>query len=541
MSRVVRSVAAALVAVCLLSATAAPAHAADQAESMEVKAQLSAAGVISVTETLSFAAPAPATVVQSFALAQDQGGRDALFDLTDLQVTASGAAATVTDVTASGVRTLTVETGGATEITISYQVRGATFANPDGTVRAAWNVLQGLSVPVGQVTGTFDLPPGVLDYICEGGVAGATRACGTWQGGLHGAMALSFTDGPRAAGDVLQAGAQLQAGAVAVTAAWQERWSLGRAFSLGWGRIGLAAAMTAVGCLALLAVWRRFRSRLTGARPDPVAEFAVDQDGHTTFTVAGRVRPGLVGTLIDQSVDPSDILASLLDLAQRGHLRITELPRFSASAVPDWTLQRREGAEPLEDYERELLDAVAPLGAAVAVSSLGGAIAPAIGQVQDTLYRSVVGQGWFTRHPAGRNRALPFAWAGVGVAVLAAAGLVVFTTWGLVGLALVAVALVGWLVAQESPVLSAKGGQVMAGLGRLSADLHNVPIAIKPGDEYTVASAVLPYAIVLGGWDRWLGALVAGDLDADADPEDLDWYHAPGDWHLSSLPQSLDA
>jgi hypothetical protein len=34
---------------------------------------------------------------------------------------------------------------------------------------------------------------------------------------------------------------------------------------------------------------------------------------------------------------------------------------------------------------------------------------------------------------------------------------------------------------------------------------------------------------------------VAGDLDADADPEDLDWYHAPGDWHLSSLPQSLDA
>ena len=48
--------------------------------------------------------------------------------------------------------------------------------------------------------------------------------------------------------------------------------------------------------------------------------------------------------------------------------------------------------------------------------------------------------------------------------------------------------------------------------------------------------------MVLGGWDRWLEALVAADDDeGTADPTDLAWYHAPDDWHLQQLPASLDA
>ena len=50
---------------------------------------------------------------------------------------------------------------------------------------------------------------------------------------------------------------------------------------------------------------------------------------------------------------------------------------------------------------------------------------------------------------------------------------------------------------------------------------------------------MLPYAVVLGGSERWLQALVAADGDADADSTDLDWYHAPDDWHLCDLPDSL--
>ncbi|MDN5727120.1 MAG: DUF2207 domain-containing protein, partial [Propionibacteriales bacterium] len=52
-------------------------------------------------------------------------------------------------------------------------------------------------------------------------------------------------------------------------------------------------------------------------------------------------------------------------------------------------------------------------------------------------------------------------------------------------------------------------------------------------------SEVLPYAIVLGGADRWLDAFAAADEDEDADPTDLDWYHGPQNWHLRDLPDSL--
>ena len=56
-----------------------------------------------------------------------------------------------------------------------------------------------------------------------------------------------------------------------------------------------------------------------------------------------------------------DVTATLLDLAVRGHLRITELPRESAHAATDWTFVRRESTDKLLDYEHTLLDAVAPI------------------------------------------------------------------------------------------------------------------------------------------------------------------------------------
>ena len=62
-----------------------------------------------------------------------------------------------------------------------------------------------------------------------------------------------------------------------------------------------------------------------------------------------------------------------------------------------------------------------------------------------------------------------------------------------------------------------------------------------PGKELEQISRLLPYAVVLGGKDRWIHALVKADPDPNPDPTELDWYHAPDDWHLQQLPQCLDA
>ena len=44
---------------------------------------------------------------------------------------------------------------------------------------------------------------------------------------------------------------------------------------------------------------------------------------------------------------------------------------------------------------------------------------------------------------------------------------------------------------------------------------------------------------MLGGQQRWIDAIVAGDTDEDEDRFDLVWYHGPEGWHLHDLPASL--
>ena len=59
------------------------------------------------------------------------------------------------------------------------------------------------------------------------------------------------------------------------------------------------------------------------------------------------------------------------------------------------------------------------------------------------------------------------------------------------------------------------------------------------GRELSELSEVLPYAVVLGGADRWLDGIAAADDDDVPDSEDLSWYHGPEDWQLGDLPHSL--
>lgn len=65
---------------------------------------------------------------------------------------------------------------------------------------------------------------------------------------------------------------------------------------------------------------------------------------------------------------------------------------------------------------------------------------------------------------------------------------------------------------------------------------------VPKDDAYAEISRIIPYAIVLGSFDRWLQALVDADDDPGVpDPDDLGWYRAPATWQLSDLPSSIDA
>ena len=96
----------------------------------------------------------------------------------------------------------------------------------------------------------------------------------------------------------------------------------------------------------------------------------------------------------------------------------------------------------LRPFEQQLLDGIAAPGSSVRVSELASRVQESIGGVQNALYDEMVSNGWFERRPDDtRNRWTQLALAALIISVVVTGVLAAFTTFGLVGLALIAVSL----------------------------------------------------------------------------------------------------
>jgi hypothetical protein len=520
-----------------------PAYAEGTVSRFDVDASLAPDGSLTVVQTATFSGAPPATLSQRIETQKSLlGDRHYVYTLGDIAAAADDSPVTPEVTSDDGFATVTLQTNGATEIRMEYTVVGAVVPLESGTA-LQWPLLQGLSAQVTELTATVAIP-GSFDYVrCTAGPPNTTTPCDYAAAGVEDARVPSFRDGPRGRGEIVAVDIGFPPGSVAANAEVEQRWTFRRAFSAEPLPLGVALAALLLGGLGLYALHRR-----AGFDVNPqgeilrVGDFAPVGEGESVFEVVGDVRPGHVGTVVDERVDPIDVTATLLDLAVRGHLLITELPRESEFAPTEWTLQRRHAAhDRLLPFEQELLDDVLPEGEAVTVSDLAGRVQTSIGSVQDRLYDEVVHNGWYERRPdSTRSRWTQLGVAALVVAVVATVVLAAFTTFGLLGLALLVIALGLVFVGQEMPARTGKGSALLAGLGVLRSDLLSHPTSRMPhGHELRELSKVLPYAVVLGGAERWLTAMVESDVDETPDSTELDWYHGPHDWHLRDLPNSL--
>jgi len=525
----------------LLGTATLPAVAQGTASEFRAEASLAANGTLKVIQTVAFNGDAPAQLTQKFEIKQDAvGGRQYVETMSDISVSAGGSAITPNVQHDDRYTTLSFETHGAKLITMNYTVVGAVVNVESGTA-LRWGLLQGLSVGVTKFLGTVQVPAQFSYIKCTAGTPNSAVPCRSAAGGSDQAQVPTFQDGPRGEGEVVRVDIGFPPGGVAANEKIEQVWSLGRAFSASPLPLGIALGLLVLGGLGLWALHRRAGIDTRPGEMIKAGEFVPTGAGESEFRVLGEIRPGEIGTLVDERVDPIDITASLLDLAVRGHLLIEELPRASTYGRNDWRLIRLRGSDELQPYEQALLDALAPDSGSVRVSELSGRVNESIAVIQDRLYDEMVANGWYERRPdTTRSRWTRLAIAAVSLAVLITVLLAAFTTFGLVGLALLALALGLAFVAQEMPARTAKGAALLAGLGALRSDLLSHPTSqMPPGAELRGASQVLPYAVVLGGAERWLDAMVRADTDVEPDPEDLSWYHGPQDWHLRDLPHSL--
>ncbi len=388
---------------------------------------------------------------------------------------------------------------------ITYTVGGAlnAFADHD---ELFWNVNgDQWEVPARSVTAAVTAPPGAIQRVaCFEGLAGSTAVCQATSGTDRADFVAARQLAP---GEQLTVVTALRTGAVAAGAPVLVDRPRGIAdfFSTSPLVSALAAAALVLGLTVVAWLWwtrGRDRGRPRGAI---VAE----------FEPPGKLRPAQLGVLVDETADPRDLIATIVDLAVRGHLTITEHPKEGLFGHADWTLERTAAAaDDLLPYERTLFDGLFAAGGSVLLSSLKGTFSPTLTKAESQLYTDAMARGWFVADPSR----LRTAYAGLGcLAVILALGLTFLLGssfgWGLVGLALVPAGALLIVMNRAMPARTETGAALFAqtlGFKRYmdTAETDRAAFAEKEG----LFTAYLPYAVMFGTVDKWIHAFAGLDI-----------------------------
>jgi uncharacterized membrane protein YgcG len=409
---------------------------------------------------------------------------------------------------------------------ITYDVAGA--LNPfEDHDELFWNVNGGSwNVRTQGVTAVVRAPGPVQRATCYQGPAGSDEAC-RFTTTANGAEFTATR--PFAPFGQLTIVAALAKGVVAAPAPIIARDSDNVLVWFDPQPAWLALAVLAfVGGLALL-YWRWYtRGRDTRERETIVPEYEPPD----------KARPAQLGVVIDESADTKDVTATIVDLAVRGYLTITEEPQQWLFGKKDWTL-RATGKDPaaLLPYERIVYDGLFKSDPEVKISELRTHFVSSLRSAESALYQDSAARKWFTARPDRVRQG----YAGLGVLVLVAGVVLVVLLGrsigaGLVGVAVAAVGLVGIAASRVMPAKTAAGAELHR---RTLGFRHYMEVAEKDrarfAERENIFSEYLPYAIVFGCVDKWARAF----KDIDMSQQTASWYVGSGPFNAGVLSSSL--
>lgn len=247
-----------------------------------------------------------------------------------------------------------------------------------------------------------------------------------------------------------------------------------------------------------------------------------------------NMRPAELGLILDQSADPKDVTATIVDLAVRGYLTITEVPEWA-----DWKFTWK-GADisQLLPYEKTILDGLFAGRTEVRLSELRGDYRPTLTVAENQIYSDAMSRKLFVHNPTQAR----LGWGCLGVAVIAV-GIVTAVIlgnafgWGLVG---VAIAITGLVMTVTFPAMAqrtAAGHDLLQHtlgfrLYMTTAEKYREQFAAKAG----IFNDLLPYAIVFGCVALWAKAFEGIDTSATNS-----WYVGRGPFQAALLSTSLQS
>jgi uncharacterized membrane protein len=272
--------------------------------------------------------------------------------------------------------------------------------------------------------------------------------------------------------------------------AYRQRW--GPLATLGFGALGILLALG--GPAALYALWYHL------GRDKPV-EMVADYLPEPP----GDLRPGMAGVLLDESVDMQDIIATLVDLAQRRAISITEEREEGFFRMSHDFIYRRERQDvPLQPYEQELLKAVFGSRDEVRLSDLKNKFYSRLPPLKAKMYEAAVQANLFPRNPETvRTLYMVLGVIGLIGAAVVAVGLGVafaeLTPAGVlpgIGLGITAIGLM--VLSRSMPRKTDHGAELAARWQAFKQYLQNIDKYSDLEQQKQIWDRWLPYAIAFG-------------------------------------------
>lgn len=386
------------------------------------------------------------------------------------------------------------QTTGRHSYTISYTVQNAIRTEPSGD-QVFWNALPAdLGARVENGTISITLPEGIeaaSTTALFGGSEGENLATSVSEDGRR--VTFQLTQ-PRPSGTAVEVGVRFPSGQLNLeTPAWQQQEQINDVISLF---VLLASLVIAIGGpLGALLLWYLFgRDPEVGPTPDYLTE------------PPDRTPPAVVGTLVDETAHIHDVMSTLVDLARRDYLTMTEQGKGK-----DFEFQRTD--KPLDDlrpFERKMIEGIFSGRQKRDLEDLRYKFASRLPQIRKELYKELEQRNFVRRSPEGVRGSYGCLSFGIG----GFAFLSFFALPSIFGngvstiicpsLALGATAVIAFVVSRYMPAKTAKGAEAAAQWMAFKEYLQEIERHTKLEEATEIFEKYLPYAVAFGLERSWI-------------------------------------
>jgi hypothetical protein len=290
-------------------------------------------------------------------------------------------------------------------------------------------------------------------------------------------------------------------------------WTARRVFNYIIPKIGLFLPFLAF--LSMFLIWFR------RGRDQPGATYA-----KYVSEPPSDLSPGLVGALIDERVDTKEVIATIVDLAGRGYLEMTDTQEGQHFKKPLTTFTRKKSFNDLDGFEKKTAESLFELGSddEVTTAQLKNHFYTRVAPIVGDIYSAVASAGLFHRNPKkARSR-----WVGYGFLVGAVLAVLTFalrgadiTGWGWFATGSVISTIIVWAFAGRMPQRTPKGAQEQKKWEAFRNYLEDLTRFTDMDTAKEKYEKYLPYAIAFGVEKHWTQRFE--DLTVPAP----DWYHPP--------------